>query len=246
VTRRAFTLLEMLFATILFCLLVSLVYGSYIYCARTITRCQEGYAPFRDGLRLQKLISRMLASASSAKQRNVKATFEGDETRLSFTTLNRQGFDPEHPWPLAYVKISGDRESGLSVLTHPTWFLLDKDKPENGQTTTFPTAKGLKVEYQDGRDWIHEWDVAKKGKLPRAVRFEVKLSEGASELTWSFEVPLVVQPDLPIVGIPGAPGQAVPGQPGFAPGTLPPPANAPLVPPPPLPGSAPFNPGVGQ
>lgn len=236
--RGAFTLLEMLFATALFALLVSLIYGSYIYCVRTISRCQTGYGPFRDAIRLQKLITRMLASASAVKQRNAKATFEGDEGRLSFTTLNRQGYDPDHPWPLAYVKITTDRDSGMTVIAHPTWFLLDKDDADNGLKQAFPTAREVKIEYLDDKDLVHEWDASKKGKLPRGVHFELKLSgEGAGDLAWSFDVPLPVQPDLPIAsgvaaGIPGQPGvSALPGTPGLLPGQ-----------PAPLPGAAGFVP----
>lgn len=242
--RRGVTLLEMLLAVLLFTLLLSLVYGSYVYAARTITRCQEGYAPFRDGLRLQKMVSRMLASASGAKQRNAKATFEGDETRISFTTLNRQGYDPEHPWPLAYVRVTGVRDEGLTILTHPTWFLSDKEDASSGEKTQFPTVRSVKFEYLDGKDWVREWDAAKKGKLPRAVRLELKLGgEKTAELAWLFQVSLPVQPDLPIVGAPGLAGAGpLPGSPGFVPQLAPPGFNQPPTFGTPPPGP-PFQPG---
>lgn len=247
--RRGITLLEMLFATGLFAVMMSLVYGSYVYCARTIQRCQDGYEPFRDGIKLQMLLSRMLASASPAKQRNAKATFEGDESRISFTTLNRQGFDPEHPWPLAYVRITGVRDEGLTIVSHPTWFLSDKEDAETGVKLSFPTVSSVKFEYQDGRDWVREWDASKKGKLPRSVRLGLKLKGPKTpELSWVIQVPLNAQSELPIVGgVAGGPNGAgpLPGQPGFTPQLAPPGFNQPPVfgTPPPGPGTGSFTPG---
>lgn len=240
--KSGVTLVEMLLAMLLFSVLMSLVYGSYVYSARTIARCQDGYEPYRDSLKLQKILTRVLASASGAKQRNAKATFEGDETRISFTSLNRQGFDPEHPWPLAYVRVTGVRDEGLTILSHPTWWLSDKEDVESGTKWTFPTVREVKFEYQDGRDWLREWDAAKKGKLPRGVRMALKLQGPKSpELSLSIQVPLHAQPDLPIVGgvagNPQAGGAPLPGQPGFVPQLAPPGFNQPPVfgTPPPVP-----------
>ena len=202
----------MLFAVALFALLMSLIYGSYIYSARTITRCQNGYEPFRDGLRLQKLLSRMIGSASGSKQRNAKATFDGDESKLSFTTLNRQGYDPEHAWPIAFCRVTVD-DDGMTVITHPTWWLLDKGDPSEGTKQVFSSVKSVKFEYLDGKDWVREWDAGKKGKLPRGVKLELKLGgDKQAELGWTFQVALPARADLPIVGAAGVPG--FPGGPG--------------------------------
>lgn len=230
--RRGITLVEMLLAMVLFSVLMSLVYGSYVYAARTIARCQDGYEPFRDSLKLQKILTRVLASASASKQRNNKATFEGDETRISFTSLNRQGFDPEHPWPLAYVRVTAVRDEGLTILSHPTWWLSDKESAETGAKWTFPTVREVKFEYQDGRDWLREWDAGKKGKLPRGVRMAIKLARpNEPEISMLVQVPLYAQPELPIVGgVPGLPGAGpLPGQPGFVPQLAPPGFNQPPV-----------------
>ena len=241
--RRGVTLIEMLLAVLLFSLLMTLVYGSYVYAARTISRCQDGYEPFRDGIKLQKVLSRLLASASAAKQKNTKATFEGDETRISFTTLNRQGFDPEHPWPLAYVRVTGVKDEGLTILTHPTWFLSDKEDASTGAKLTFPTVTEVRFEYRDGRDWVREWDATKKGKLPGGVRASIKLAgPKTAALSMLVQVPLYAQPDLPIVGAAIVGGQPLPGQPGFTPQLAPPGFGQPPVfgsPPPP----GPFAPG---
>lgn len=232
-TRNAFTILEMLFALVLFAIMMSACYGCFIYAARTISRCQEGFAPFREGIKVQKVLQRMLASASATKQRNPKATFEGEAARLSFTTLNRQGFDPAHPWPLAYVRIAHDRDEGLSIISHPTWFLLDKDDPTNGTKFVFPSVRSLKLEYRDGKDFARDWDATKKGKLPGAVRVHVEI-EGPNKkpLVWTFLVPLPIQAELPVVS----------GVPGGAPGGVPGAAGVPMFGNPGLP--APFNPAA--
>lgn len=225
--RGGFTLIEVLIALLLFTLLMTVTYGTYGFAARTIARCQEGYAPFREAIKVQKVLARVLASASATKQKNPKAVFEGEERRLSFTTLNRQGFDPEHPWPLAYVRIAHDRDDGLSIVSHATWFLHDKDDATKGSTLRFPSVRSLKLEYLDGKDWVREWDASKKGKLPGRVKIELKMDgPGVSTVPWVFQVPLVIQSELPIVGgvaggaglVPGAVPGLTPGiQPGLAP-----------------------------
>jgi prepilin-type N-terminal cleavage/methylation domain-containing protein len=264
--RGAFTLIELLIAVVLFTLMMTVTYGSYGFAARTIARCQEGFAPFRDALKVQKVLQRVIASASASKQRNPKAVFEGEERRLSFTTLNRQGYDADHPWPMAYVRIAHDRDEGLTVISHATWFLYDKDDPTKGATMRFPAVKGLKLEYLDGKDWVREWDASKKGKLPGRVKLELSMDgPGVNTVPWVFQVPLVIQSELPIVGggvattpgaVPGAAGVPQFGNPGLQPapgaanaGPFQPQPNIsqpganPLFPQ--LPGNAPFtSPGV--
>jgi hypothetical protein len=168
------------------------------------------------------VLRRVLASASSSRQKNIKAIFNGEESRLVFTTLNRQGLSAEQPCPVAYVRITQDSTDGLTVLYHPTYFLLDKDDPANGQRVKFPTVTALKMEYAEKNDWVRDWDATKKGKLPTRVKIKLTLQgQGTAPLDWQMVIPVPIQSDVPITAAPppsapppaGGPGQA-PGGPG--------------------------------
>jgi prepilin-type N-terminal cleavage/methylation domain-containing protein len=230
--RRGFTLLELLLALGLFTLFAGVLYGSYLSASRTIARCQVGYEPFRETMMVRTVVSRMLASASASRQKNPKATFAGDEARLSFTSLNRQGYDPGWPCPIAFVRIAHDRDEGLSVETHPTYFLDDRQQESTWRRRFFRRVRSLKIRYADATgDWLREWEATKKGKLPARVKLEMELAGEASSspLPFAFEVALPIQSDLPITGVPvvpaagaapagGAPGYYQGGFPGQAPG----------------------------
>jgi len=218
---RGFTLLEVLLAIVLMSLFLVVLYDSYSGASRIVARCQTGYAPIRSGMMAQKILSRVLASASATKQPNTKAVFTGDESRLEFTTLNRQSVDVEHPWTLAFVRIAHDRDEGLSILTHPTYFLLDKDDPSKGIRRSFPMVKKLRILYWDDSDWVREWEATKKGRLPSRVRIELVLQgEGSPPQQWNFETSLPIQADLPIAGgsVPRIPLGMERPPPGLTPG----------------------------
>ncbi|MBI4858741.1 MAG: prepilin-type N-terminal cleavage/methylation domain-containing protein [Candidatus Riflebacteria bacterium] len=238
--RSGFTLMEVLIAVAIFSMLLVVLYQSYVGVTRIVARCQTGFAPIREGLKVQKVLRRILASASASRQRNAKATFSGDDRRLSFTTLNRQGVEPDHPCPIAYVRIEHDSEDGLAVVSHPTYFLTDKVDPAKGQRLQFPLIRSLKLQYWDTNGWIRDWEATKKGSLPARVRVELKAEgEGSGPIAFAFDVALPIQSDLPITGgvpfgqgpLPG-PGQpGVPGQGGLpAPGPVPAPYPAPTGP----------------
>ena len=215
VPGSGFTLLEVLLATTLLSILLWVLYDAYVSSSRIVARCQRGFAPVREGLKVQRILSRTLSSASAAKQRNTKAIFTGEESRLALTTLNRQGYDPDRPSRLAYVRLSHDADEGLKILTHPTYFLTDKEDATKGTTVRFAMVRKLRFRYWDGSDWIREWEATKKGKLPTRVKVEITLEgEDSGPIPWSFDAMLPIQSDVPITG---GPAPVMPGRPG-APG----------------------------
>lgn len=212
-------------ATALLTLLLGVVYGAYTQSARSVSRCQEGFAPVREGLKVQRVLDRILAAASASRQPNSKAIFTGDDRRLKFTTFNRQGRSGAG-CPLGYVEISHERANGLIIVTHPTKFLYDRLEKDPEDRLEFPGVSSLEFKYWDDTDWIREWEATKKGKLPTRVRVLLRLAAapGGQPLKWIVEVPVPTVSELPLtsgappgpgLGVPNPFGSPPPGQGGF-------------------------------
>jgi hypothetical protein len=193
------TLLEILVATVLLALLAGVAYGSYTVTARWYQRCQSGFSSYLTHLKLARVLRRLIVAASPATQKNPKANFQGERTRLVFTTHAAGGELPKG-YRTAVVEIRHDREEGLVAGTTPYYHLTDKVDRDQTRKLVFPGVRELSFSYLDGREWVSQFDAAKKGKLPGRVRVSLTLGgEGETTLAETMELAVPCSGLVPIV-----------------------------------------------
>ena len=195
---RAFTLLEVLLSMAIFSMVVIGIYNSQQFVVRAIAVSRRGYDPYRDLLRLERILPGLLMSASAGSQRNEKAIFRGEKHRLVFTTLNDLQFS-EGSSPLQYVSVELKDEGGLTLTRNPVRFLYEETDDEADSITTFPTVSSFEIDYYDEQDRFSEWDARKKGTLPIALLLKTGFKDSVNnELLIERIIPLPVKPEIPI------------------------------------------------
>jgi general secretion pathway protein J len=193
-TRRGFTLLELVIAMAITVSLGLMTVGAFrqVDHAREIARAQaDRYAAARLALtRLSREVSMAFLSDNydTRRYRERLTLFVGREDELLFTTMAHQRFYrdvKESDQAVVEYRVDSDPESsGERALFRREKARLD-DEPDRGGHSDLVAdhVASLRIRYWDRRrnDWAREWttkSVDHANELPTRVRFELEISLG--------------------------------------------------------------------
>jgi len=99
---------------------------------------------------------------------------------LSFITSSGLGAGPEAPRGLVHVSYSYDTRSETLSIHRQDPTDLPGNRANSGHSDSLLNGvTGVELTFYDGRLWQQTWDTDHKHELPRAVKVEITVSDGA-------------------------------------------------------------------
>jgi len=175
--RRGFTLLELLIATFLSALILSVLYATFFAIRGTVSAVRSERKAYESGRVLLELIGKDIRGIKTMGNWGFVGQREEIEragwSRLDFvtTSLLKQGMHSEAEVGYRVVK---DEEGTL--------VLVRRESPVEGELTDggnyFEVARNVKrfdAYFSDGGNWLDEWNSKAFGRVPKEVRVEIAI-----------------------------------------------------------------------
>lgn len=188
---RGFTLVEILLAMLLTAIVMALIYGVVSSTIQAQQRIEQVTRSTEIGPAIMSQIRSDLQGAFLPRKdeegfvgRNSQGS-SGDRDRIDFVaTTIAYGREEEELDPrfhsvneLGYQVKDNPNDTGVGILYRREDYFVDKDPMRGGRLMElYERVLHFDVRYYDGEEWFEEWNSRDaKGKLPRAVRVELRI-----------------------------------------------------------------------
>ncbi len=234
---RAFTLIEILIALSIFCLVLVSIHSTWMAILRASRAGQDAAIAVQRARMAGRTIEEALGSVQSFAANQLYYSFvadNGSDSTLSFVARLSPSFPRSGKFGgLDLRRVTFSVENGESgsrqLVLRQQPLLMDLDRDEKDYPLVLAkNVRQFKTEFYDARleDWIDEWK--QTNQIPTLVRVNLELADPShpnrthDQITRIVSIPSVTvqgqwQPRM-IPGGPGTPG-AQPGAPGAQPGT---------------------------
>lgn len=188
---KGFTLLEVLIATALLALFLTILYRVFFTTLKAEDRVTKDLDLYLDIRRTFDAISMEVQSAFFS-EKHLKTFFVGERrdslgrttSSLSFTTLTYPILQEGIPGSdMVAVSYSVEEKDGGLTLLKGVWnpYLESGDKESQLRIPLVEGIEGFEVEFYNGREWAKAWDATLERRLPFAVRVTLTFKEGGEE-----------------------------------------------------------------
>ncbi len=177
-SRKGFTLIEILIASVIFLFLVIALYSTYSQVIKTkeITSF-KGEEEFYIRLFMQRLNQEL--SSMLFNPQCLASSFRGDENTISFYTVSPSLYYPANP----FTYVSYFFEKGRIYRQEEPYLSLKK---ESKKFSVLEDVEEIEFSYFDGEIWRDKWE--KEDTLP--LRIKVKIEVRGIPYSTSFYLPL--------------------------------------------------------
>lgn len=189
--NKGFTLLEVLIATALLALFLTILYRVFFTTLKAEDRVTKDLDLYLD---IRQTLDTMSMEVQSAffSGKHLRTFFIGERSdslgritsSLSFTTftypLLQEGMPASDMVAVSYSV--EDKDGGLTLLKG-VWnpYLEGGDKKSQLWMPLVEGIEGFEVEFYNGREWAKAWDATLERRLPSAVRVTITIKEGEEE-----------------------------------------------------------------
>jgi type II secretion system protein J len=195
--RAGFTLVEVLMASILILMIISMVYAGYVTTTTSAKLCEQNMIRSR-GIRLgiaqmtRQIRGAYLPSNDSAKNEtdiqesshNPMYFFKGgnktSNTFLEFVTINGIADDNNKAEGLVKVAYRYNKPGSVILrLQKPVNTIESTGQTDTKWDTVAEGVAGIELEFYDGYQWHNQWSSDKDNGLPTAVKISIIITNGA-------------------------------------------------------------------
>ncbi len=191
-SRRGFTLVELMLAILLLAVMMSIVYGVVVSTVQAAHRIEEITVGTETGPSiLARLREDLEAAILPGKDGDFFAGFDrrgtasGDRDRVDLVSAV-MAYGPERDGEEAvfhgvnevgYQVIDSQVDPSVGVLYRREDYFLDAEPLKGGRLTElYDRVRHFDLKYWDGENWKDDWSMKReKGKLPQAVKIELRI-----------------------------------------------------------------------
>jgi len=242
-SRRAFTLLEVLVAIVIFGMILLTIYSTWMMILRADRAGKHAAAEAQRERIATRTIEEALSCVQSYNESLQYYSFvadNGDET-LSFvarlpSSFPRSGRFGDLTTRRVEFRVEPDPESGKRLVMRQSPIVMDFEQSEiDNPLLLARDVEEMSFEFWEQRrnDWVDEW--TQTNQLPKMLKLNLRFGSGGMSGSYStsrdrevsriIALPSMTVPSLYQVGaqqqqpggqpgVPGRPGQPVPGRPG--------------------------------
>lgn len=189
--NRGFSLIEILVASAIASLIMTMIYTAY---RSTLTSIKDmtGYAEMYENINLAiSKIDRDLTNTfikKTSKQICFICELDADNSKLNFVTVDYQNFhilgDLKTPFPYSDIHEVGyylkqDKEyPGMYFLVKRDESHYDDDPVAGGkENILLENVIGLNFKFKSGNDWIDTWDSRETSRYPQTIKTTIKVKK---------------------------------------------------------------------
>ncbi len=190
-SRRGFTLVELMLAILLLAIMMSIVYGVVVSTVQAAQRVEEITLGTETGPAiLARLREDLEAAILPAKDADSFAGYDrkgssGDRDRIDLVSAV-MAYGPERDGEEAvfhgvnevgYQVIDSRQDPSVGVLYRREDYFLDAEPLKGGRLSElYDRVRHFNLQYWDGENWREDWSMKReKGKLPQAVKIELRI-----------------------------------------------------------------------
>jgi type II secretion system protein J len=190
VSRRGFTLIELMLAILILAIMMSVIYGMVVSTVQAQQRVDEVTAGSEIGPAILTQIRMDLEASFLPKEGEYFVAIDrkgstGDRDRVDFVSAvmaygpEREGEEPRFHGinEIGYQVQEGRSDASLGILYRREDFFVDAEPLKGGRLIEmYDRVRHLSFQFWDGEQWRQDWNSKRdKNTLPKAVKVELRI-----------------------------------------------------------------------
>lgn len=194
--KNGFTLLEVLISTFLSALILFAIYSVFFSIRKTVDAVTDEREIYESGRVLIELLRKDIRGTKITGNTALICSKEEIDSkifsRLDIITTSALKTDFYSEKEVGYYVIRDDEDNKLVLIRREA--IVEGDVRYGGNY--FEVSRlvdGFNISVYDGNSWFDEWDSKNSGRIPKTIRFEIKLKGKNNETPNTF----IVEEEIP-------------------------------------------------